>query len=579
MKKGIFSLLAVLIIVGAGPAESAVILDSGYITAVEGFAYRGKVYDVEFEYGTFDDVFGSEDPEFWHLSIPAIQMDVGLALSQIFNDAGYAGTIIKAGSTASSMFYVPIREGSNSTLYNTEAFYNDPGQWEHKLTGVNYGKGSILGIFAVFTETCPDNPSDSVSITKTLKSAIPQDQGDYVTWTLTVTNTGDYTINNVEVTDILGDGLIYSSSSESGMNMGQETVWTSAEYPALYSIDPGDNLTMNITAMVDSCDGDDVSNSADVRFGLNASPADTCLDTAVDGGTAIDNGPYTINPVFDEDSDGVPDCYDNCPTPLAISDETELTDCIAWANAKPGADTLGLDADVTLTEELPSIDTEITLNGGGFYVDGAAIPSVRDKIFVVSDDSGNFTVNSITIQNGRGGGIYNGGTLTVANSTFANNLAWSGGGIKNSGIATVTNTTFTGNNASRSFGGGISNDGTLTVTNSTFTGNTSAPGDDDSAGGGIFSWSGTVILTHNTFYDNSALSEYGVTGAGGIDIAGGTAYLAGNIFDGGPTGAQQCSGTITDNGYNLSSDDSCGFDESGADGSADNTSLNLGALS
>ncbi len=123
-----------------------------------------------------------------------------------------------------------------------------------------------------------------VTIKKT-PNVSPEYLGDPVTWTLTVENTGLGIIENVEVTDILGSGLTYDSSTQSGSNAGQTTTWTSAEYPALASMDPGDILTMEITAIVDSCTG--LDNTADVRWGCNPSPANTCFDTAGgDGGTA-----------------------------------------------------------------------------------------------------------------------------------------------------------------------------------------------------------------------------------------------------------------------------------------------------
>ena len=50
---------------------------------------------------------------------------------------------------------------------------------------------------------------------------------------------------------------------------------------------------------------------------------------------------------------------------------------------------------------------------------------------------------------GNGGGIYNGGTLTLTNSTVSGNTAWAtrGGGIYNSGTLTLTNSTVSGNTA------------------------------------------------------------------------------------------------------------------------------------
>ncbi|MCP4396956.1 MAG: DUF11 domain-containing protein, partial [bacterium] len=126
------------------------------------------------------------------------------------------------------------------------------------------------------------NPG-AVTIKKT-PNVIPQVLGQDVTWTLTVENTGFGVIENVEVTDVLGTGLTYVLSTQSGNNSGQTTTWTSAEYAALASMDPGDILTMDITATVSACEN--LDNTADVRFGCDPSPANTCFDSAVDGGTA-----------------------------------------------------------------------------------------------------------------------------------------------------------------------------------------------------------------------------------------------------------------------------------------------------
>ena len=74
-----------------------------------------------------------------------------------------------------------------------------------------------------------------------------------------------------------------------------------------------------------------------------------------------------------------------------------------------------------------------------------------------------------------GGGIFNSGTLTVANSTISGNT---GGGIANGngGTLTVTNSTISGNTVVN-YGGGIYNfAGTLTVTNSTIVRNTAHAG-------------------------------------------------------------------------------------------------------
>ena len=62
-----------------------------------------------------------------------------------------------------------------------------------------------------------------------------------------------------------------------------------------------------------------------------------------------------------------------------------------------------------------------------------------------------------------GGGIENGGTLTVTNITFVSNKATYGGGIDNSLALSLTNSTFASNTAST--GTGVYNTNALTMTN------------------------------------------------------------------------------------------------------------------
>jgi predicted outer membrane repeat protein len=91
------------------------------------------------------------------------------------------------------------------------------------------------------------------------------------------------------------------------------------------------------------------------------------------------------------------------------------------------------------------------------------------------------TVSHNTATNG--GGIYNGDTLTLKNSTISENTAsQDGGGIYNEGAATafgstvltLTGSTVSGNTAGRAGGGGIFFGGTIsmvTLNSSTVSGN------------------------------------------------------------------------------------------------------------
>jgi len=219
---------------------------------------------------------------------------------------------------------------------------------------------------------------------------------------------------------------------------------------------------------------------------------------------------------------------------------------------------LGRKATIELGSTLPAITDASGLNING---QKAKITiSGNDAVRVFEVDSGaKLTLARLTVANGfidgNGGGIENeGGTLKVTNSTFSGNSADFGGGIYNIGPLTVTDSTFSGNSAhdfSGAGGGGIYNaGGPLTVTNSTFSGNST-----NLVGGGI-SNSDTLTVTNSTFSGNSANS------GGGIHTSGtfATATLKNTIVANSPSGGN-CSGGITDGGYNIDDGTTCGFSQ------------------
>jgi predicted outer membrane repeat protein len=172
-------------------------------------------------------------------------------------------------------------------------------------------------------------------------------------------------------------------------------------------------------------------------------------------------------------------------------------------------------------------------SGGGISVSGSGL--VPGSSIVNSTISGNSAKTS-------GGGISGG--PTVENSTISGNSAgMSGGGI--SGGATVENSTISGNSAGMS-GGGIY--GSATVENSTISGNSAG-----TSGGGIYNNS-SLDVTLSTITGNSAPSGGGIYNVGSVEVSN-TILNAGasgeNIFNDG--------GTVTSEGYNLSSDDGGGY--------------------
>ncbi len=209
----------------------------------------------------------------------------------------------------------------------------------------------------------------------------------------------------------------------------------------------------------------------------------------------------------------------------------------------------------------------------GEFLNNESINGTGDQI---GNDAGTIGIGSSFISNNNeGGGLYNDGTMYLGLTTVSSNVATEGGGISNAGTLSVGDSTISGN-TSQQGGGGISNAGTLSVGDSTISGNTSQQG-----GGGIDSSAGSVTLADSTMADNGA----GFNG-GGIDNEGGSMTVVGSTLSGNSAGMSgsnvaadstttvaatilangsmttDCSGAITDGGYNLADDASCNLSAS-----------------
>jgi hypothetical protein len=212
-------------------------------------------------------------------------------------------------------------------------------------------------------------------------------------------------------------------------------------------------------------------------------------------------------------------------------------------NATADGDTVAIPAGhYTLDPALKAIyvDRNITFKGtGNPVIDGGKAIGV----FSIGDNGNTFnvsfptvTIDGVTVTGGDdhingGGGIVVYGTLTLTNSTVADNTTeWSGGGIGMpstegpAGTVRVENSTISGNNAGGD-GGGIYNfTGSLTVVNSTVTGNNAGPGgqfQNAHKGGGIYSdprfrSSASTSIFNSTIAGNTAATD----GSGGNIWAG-----------------------------------------------------------
>jgi hypothetical protein len=208
--------------------------------------------------------------------------------------------------------------------------------------------------------------------------------------------------------------------------------------------------------------------------------------------------------------------------------------------------------------------------GGGIYNNTSFAGSGGSATLAFT----NCTISWNSATNGLGGGIFNDGTLTVANSLLNTNRAEAGGGgIDNPGTLTIAGSTLSGNSGTNGVGGGIFNYGTVAIANSILSGNVGLYGGGvDNGGtftmvnstlsgnlglysaGGIFNYYGTLTLANSTLSGNRA--EHG--GGGIFNSA--TLELGSTILTDGAGGTlTNNSGTVTSLGYNLCSDDGGGL--------------------
>ena len=155
--------------------------------------------------------------------------------------------------------------------------------------------------------------------------------------------------------------------------------------------------------------------------------------------------------------------------------------------------------------------------GGGIYIDDKATAELTNCTI-----TGNSAPGS-----GDGGGIYNGGTLTIRDCDINGNSAGNGGGIATSfGNTQIFDSTITNNSANQvsndigiGDGGGILQEaaGTTEIVGSTIAGNSASFRGGGFAGvSSLGNTDGIVIIRESTFRENTANSGGGVA-SGGVE--------------------------------------------------------------
>ena len=219
---------------------------------------------------------------------------------------------------------------------------------------------------------------------------------------------------------------------------------------------------------------------------------------------------------------------------IVVDYDCSLFDAIEAANrdrsvggcaAGRGADTITLTRDIRLRGELPTIRSDITIQGGGAEISGDG----RYRLFVIERGASLSLVN-MTLRDGwspddgslnlvgDGGAILNEGSLWLRDCTVRNNTAGEdGGAIRNLGSLEIVNGSFIDNTARRQGGAIYSSDGSaegsdsarLEISGTSFRGNRATR-----HAGAIFADGWTRILS-------------GVLSHNHADISGGALYNLG----------------------------------------------------
>ncbi|HEY0974023.1 MAG TPA: choice-of-anchor Q domain-containing protein [Solimonas sp.] len=200
--------------------------------------------------------------------------------------------------------------------------------------------------------------------------------------------------------------------------------------------------------------------------------------------------------------------------------------------AGDGSDTIVLTDNVTLTQALPSVSSDITIQGNGKTIARSSAAGTPDFGILHVSSNGTASVDRVTLSNGKGS---------------------QGGAVLVHGSLVLTNSTITGNEATQGSGGGgiYVATGSLSLRNSTVSGNT-AP-----IAGGIRFAGGATLIVNSTITGNSATSA-GSNGGGGLLVAGTTTVTVRNSIVSGNTATgvlgkeiQRATGTLILNANNL----------------------------
>lgn len=229
---------------------------------------------------------------------------------------------------------------------------------------------------------------------------------------------------------------------------------------------------------------------------------------------------------------------------LADSGAGSLRQAILDANGASSNDTIvfSVNGTITLSSALPNIASNGTLTITGNGIANTVI-SANNAVRGLTVPSGaNLTISDLTVTNGydsggTGGGIYNGGTLTMIRSQVSHsNAATAGGGVFAQGTTTLVNSLLTGNTTAGNGAGLYATGGSLTLINTSVVKNTST-----NAGGGV-----ALVNVPTTSLQNTLVADNTATSSADDDLtlSGGTLNARNSLLE---TGLSWVNGTNVGN--------------------------------
>jgi len=277
------------------------------------------------------------------------------------------------------------------------------------------------------------------------------------------------------------------------------------------------DLVLFVTQLADENDPSDLDISTFDSNDLSLREAITLTNGNLGGGSIFFNLPGAV---------GVPQV-------ITVDSQLTITNSVTIGGL--GANLLTIDAQ----------------GGGDNVLDGNGF-----RIFEVNDSDANnsieVSISGLTLSggdgNGSGGAISNFENLTLDGVSVVQNRASFGGAISNelTGTLTITNSTIANNEVSQD-GGGISNGGDLTATNVTISGNSAAGN-----GGAVVTAGGTLNLTHSTVTNNTGNESVHFDS----NVSPTNATFNNTIIDGSITGANVNGSTLVGGNNLFASDDS-----------------------